>query len=202
MILARLPRLAASSRSRWQPRPALAEHVGQPAAARRVSSRQVRRRVAVTIASRSGIGVGDRFVQIGERVGHGTLDINIETCFKYQRWARGHGFDVSRLRTDDGVPKARLAASQLRRHRRIVDAVIEPRGEGRLPRASGSATSRRSPRSRSARSTSTSTARKTSCSSRSPRSSKSSSTRWRPIRSRGVRRSRASRASSSAPRAA
>ena len=33
--------------------------------------------------------------------------------------------DVSRLRTDDGVPKARLAASQLRRHRRIVDAVIE-----------------------------------------------------------------------------
>ena len=34
-------------------------------------------------------------------------------------------FDVSRLRTDDGVPKARLAASQLRRHRRIVDAVIE-----------------------------------------------------------------------------
>ena len=34
-------------------------------------------------------------------------------------------FDVTRLRTDDGVPKARLAASQLRRHRRIVDAVIE-----------------------------------------------------------------------------
>ena len=33
--------------------------------------------------------------------------------------------DVSRLRTDAGVPKARLAASQLRRHRRIVDAVIE-----------------------------------------------------------------------------
>jgi AcrR family transcriptional regulator len=33
--------------------------------------------------------------------------------------------DVSRLRTDDGVPKARLAASQLRRHRRIVDAVVE-----------------------------------------------------------------------------
>ena len=33
--------------------------------------------------------------------------------------------DVSRLRTDDGVPKARLAASQLRRHRRIVDAVIK-----------------------------------------------------------------------------
>src|SRR5690348_7937979 len=33
--------------------------------------------------------------------------------------------DVTRLRTDDGVPKARLAASQLRRHRRIVDAVIE-----------------------------------------------------------------------------
>lgn len=33
--------------------------------------------------------------------------------------------DVSRLRTGDGKPKARLAASQLRRHRRIVDAVIE-----------------------------------------------------------------------------
>ena len=33
--------------------------------------------------------------------------------------------DVSRLRTGDGVPRARLAASQLRRHRRIVDAVVE-----------------------------------------------------------------------------
>ncbi len=33
--------------------------------------------------------------------------------------------DVSSLRTEDGVPKARLAASQLRRYRRIVDAVIE-----------------------------------------------------------------------------
>ena len=41
-------------------------------------------------------------------------------------------FDVSRLRTDDGVPKARLAASQLRRHRRIVDAVIELAEKGRF----------------------------------------------------------------------
>src|SRR6185369_10278844 len=45
--------------------------------------------------------------------------------FQISTMASRPRLDVTRLRTEDGVPKARLAASQLRRYRRIVDAVIE-----------------------------------------------------------------------------